>query len=444
MRRIAALHPYWFCCAAICSFVACGDDESASDDAGSAGAAISGSGGAGAGTGTAGQAVAGSSGTTGASGRAGGAAGAAGSGGAGQSGSSGAAAGASAAAGSGGEGAPAVRWVGRVDASDPAAVKFSWQGAGFVARVHGTSIAVKLRTEGTDSVFFQAVIDGKAAPRAEVKSGADRTLMLGDGLSDTTHDVELYRDTEGMYGVSTFTGFASGTLKAPAASSGRSIEVVGDSISAGYGNLGSESHPAPNWTADPACHWTAANSSWYQTYASVAGHALDADVSTVARSGWGMYRDNGGSTAGVLPSVYDQTLGSAADPKFGFEPKASAVIVNLGTNDWAQGDPGKPYEDAYASFLANVRTRYPNAFIFITIGSMLSNPALGQVDMRLQAVVAARAAAGDDKVTTFDIGTQPLGDDGKTPTGCDWHPNVADHARMAAILQAKLKEKLGW
>jgi lysophospholipase L1-like esterase len=410
-------------------------------------AAMSGSGGRGA----AGVLAAGSGAGTGAAG----AAGKAGAGGkpevAGGGAMSGAgAAGASGGGGGGGGGAagvanggtPSVRWTGRVDASDPNLVKFAWQGAGFIATVSGTAIGVKLRTEGTDTVFFQPVIDGKAATRFEVKSGADRTVMLGTGLADQDHRVELYRDTEGMYGVSTFLGFASGTLKAPPESSGRVIEVVGDSISGGYGNLGSEPHP--NWSANPACGWSAANSTWYQTYAAVAGRALDAEVSSIARSGWGMYRDADGDTKGVLSALYDHALGTAGQPAFDFERQAQVVVINLGTNDWSEGDPGKPYEDAYVAFLKHVRSKYPNAFIFLTIGSMLGQPQLGQVDTRLQAVVASRTAAGDDKLVTFDLGTQPLGDNGLTPTGCDWHPNITDHARMAAILQEQIKAKLAW
>jgi lysophospholipase L1-like esterase len=451
----------------LCLLAACGGDDASSGSdsdamvagtgaagavgaagtiAGSAGAVAADSVGA---AGSIGKLAAGSGGGAGRAG-AGAAAGAAAGAGAGAGGMVGAArtsvmGGAGGSAGSAGNpGVPALRWVGRVDASDPNAVKFAWQGAGFVANVQGTTIAVKLRTEGTDTVFFQPVIDGKPATRFEVKSGSDRTLTLGSGLAAGNHVVELYRETEGMYGVSTFLGLTSGALMAPPASSGRLIEVVGDSISAGYGNLGSEPHPAPDWAASPACHWTAANSSWYQTYASVAGHKLDAEVSTIARSGWGMYRDGDGNTSGVLSALYDHALGTAAQPSFNFQPKASAVVINLGTNDWAKGDPGKPYEDAYVAFLEHVRSDYPNAFIFLTIGSMLSDPSLGQVKTRLQAVVAARAAAGDDKIVTFDLGTQPLGANGEVPTGCDWHPNAADHARMAGILETQLKAKLGW
>jgi lysophospholipase L1-like esterase len=332
--------------------------------------------------------------------------------------------------------------VGRADATDANAVRFAWQGAGLVATVNGSSIAVKLRTEGAATVFFQPVIDGKPATRFKVDMGADQTVSLASGLAATDHLVELYRDTEGMYGLSTFLGFTSGTVKGAPGPSGRLIEVVGDSISAGYGNLGSEPHP--NWVASPACHWSADNSTWYQTYAAVAGRTLGAEVSTIARSGWGMYRDLSGNTSGVLSSVYANALGTNSNAVWGFAPKVSVVVINLGTNDWAGGDPGTPYETAYKSFIATVRRHYPDAWIFLTIGSMTGEPALSQVKARLANVVAAVAATGDQKLATFDLGVQNMGADGSVPTGCDWHPNVADHQRMAGILQQQLSAKLGW
>lgn len=411
---------------------ACGDDAAESPaDAGELDAS-GGDAGAAGGGGSSGS----SAGSGGSAAGSGGASGPAGSGGSGGNGGN------SGASGAGGSAAPSVHWVGRVDATDAAAVKFAWQGAGLVANVEGTTIAVKLRTEGTDTVFFQPVVDGTAGKRFEVKSGGDRTVMLASGIADAPHRVELYRETEGMYGVSTFLGFTSGTLKAPPASSGRIVEVVGDSISAGYGNLGSEPHP--NWVATPACGWTAANSSWYETYASVAGRAFGAEVSTIAHSGWGMYRDAGGNAKNNLPSLYDHLLGTSDAKDFSFEPKASVVIVNLGTNDWSKGDPGKAYEIAYVAFLKHVRDVYPNAFVFLTIGSMLGQDALNQVNARLDAIVAERNAAGDTKLVAFDMGTQNLGADGSVPTGCDWHPNTADHARMANIVKAQLQAKLGW
>lgn len=334
------------------------------------------------------------------------------------------------------------RWVGRVDASDPGAVRLAWQGAGFVATVAGPTIAVQLETSGSSEVYFQPVVDGTVGERFEVAPGPAVDVTLASGLADGDHVVELYRETEGAYGVSTFLGFTEGTLRGAPSGSGRLIEVVGDSISAGYGNLGSEPHP--NWVADPACHWTAENSSWFATYAAVAGRALDAEVSTIARSGWGMFRDFGGGS-NVLSSVYENALGTGDPMPWSFERKPAVVVINLGTNDWAAGDPGVAYETAYVDFIATVRGHYPDAFIFLTIGSMTGQPQLGEVNTRLANVVATVSdATGDDKLVAFDLGTQNLGPDGSVPTGCDWHPNVADHERMAGILQARLSESLGW
>jgi hypothetical protein len=93
------------------------------------------------------------------------------------------------------------------------------------------------------------------------------------------------------------------------------------------------------------------------------------------------------------------------------------------------------------SFIQTVRSKYPDAWVFCTIGSMLGDPELGIIKGHLANIVAT---VNDPKVTTFDYGTQNLGSDGSVPTGCDWHPNVADHARMAGILKTQLQSNLGW
>lgn len=337
--------------------------------------------------------------------------------------------------------AASVRWLGRVDEREGAG-SFAWQGAGVAATLSGTVLAVKLRTENTSTVFFQAVVDGEPLSRFEVPSGADQVVTFASGLTAGPHTVELYRDTEGGRGKSTLLGFTSGTVEPSSAPNGRLIEIVGDSISAGYGDLGSEPHP--NWVANPACHYTPANSSWYPTYGALAGRTFQAEVSTIARSGWGMVRDHDDNPANVLSSVYENSSGTSAGPAWTFSKAASLVVINLGTNDWANGDPGVPYETAYLDFIAQVRTHYPDAWIFLTIGPMLTPVQLGQVNQRLASIVRARAQKGDTKLQTFDFGTQDLGPTGLIPTGCDWHPNVAEHQRMAGILDAHIRATLGW
>jgi hypothetical protein len=339
-----------------------------------------------------------------------------------------------------------VRWIGRVDVSDASAQKFAWSGTGFAATVAGDSISVKLRSDGaTDPVFFQPVVDGKPQPRVSVASSEGvKTVSLGTGLGAGNHEVFLYRETEGKPGfaVSTFLGFASGTLADPPPYGGRLIEIVGDSISAGYGNLGNEQHP--NGGADPSggCHFTTETESAYLTYGAVAARAVGADASIVAASGWGIYCDSGGNTDNVLPSVYGTTLGSQATPAWSFTPEPQAVVINLGTNDFSSNmNLGQTeFSTAYSAFLSTVRKKYPDALILCAIGSLLYGTGLTNATTYINAVVQAANQSGDQNVKVLNFGSQ----DASQGTGCDWHPNVAEQQRMGDILTAELKKDFSW
>jgi lysophospholipase L1-like esterase len=260
-------------------------------------------------------------------------------------------------------------------------------------------------------------------------------VTLADGLSTGDHTVELYRESEGMYGDSVYLGFVDGVVKGAPAGSGRLIEVIGDSISAGYGNLGVEVHPP--W--DNTCTFSLDTQSAYESYAWKIGRALNSEVSIIARSGWGMYRGLGGSTTETLSSVYDNTVGTADTTRWDFARKADAVLINLGTNDSGKGDPGAPYEDAYVAFLKTIRGHYPDAWIFLTMGPMTGDPMLTTMRTHIDNVVATVTGAGDHKVVSIDIPTQDA-----TSTGCDYHPNVAEDQKMADVLAPAMKTQLGW
>jgi lysophospholipase L1-like esterase len=321
-----------------------------------------------------------------------------------------------------------------VDASDPAAVKFAWSGTGFIATVNGTKVSAKLTSEGSDA-FYQPVIDGTPGARFKIASGATQTAVLGTGLAAGDHTVELYRETEGMYGNSVFGGIIDGTVKTPPAGSGRLIEFIGDSISCGYGNLGVEVHPP--W--DNACGFTLDTEAVYQAYDMMIGRTLNAEVSIIARSGWGVYRDGGGSTAGVLSSVYDNTLGTSNAVKWDFARKPDAVLMDLGTNDSATGaggDPGKPYEDATVAMVQTIRCHYPNAWIFLTMGPMTGDPLLTAMQAHITNAVTRLA---DPKVVGIKMPVQDV-----THTGCDYHPDVVTDKSMADLLAPLMKAKLGW
>jgi lysophospholipase L1-like esterase len=327
--------------------------------------------------------------------------------------------------------AAGVRWVGRVDTTSTAGQpQFAWSGSGFVASFSGTSLDAQLYDDGP--FIFRAVVDGKLQP-AFTSTAGQATYHLAAGLAAGDHTVELYRQTEGAQGTSRLVGLSAGggALAAPPAGPGRFIEVIGDSISCGYGMLGTKT--------DSDCFPT---EDAYDTYGAVTARALGADVSIVAASGRGVIRNYGGDTTDTMPMVYARAITNNAAPAWDFGVQPQAVIINLGTNDISnnKGDPGTAFRDMYLQLVETVRGHYPDAYIFCIIGPMLSGSDLTTIQGYLKDVVTARNAAGDARIEFFGAITAQ----GSDTYACQYHPNVAENMTMAGQLTAELKSKLGW
>ena len=326
--------------------------------------------------------------------------------------------------------AAGVRWIGRVDAGDPARPRFSWSGTGFVARFQGTSLTAQLGNEG--GFIFKAVVDGVPQPAFTSMPGVGR-YALATGLPAGDHTVALYRQTEGPMGLSQLHGLTvgDGALLDPPPAPRRRIEVVGDSISCGFGILGS--------LDDDDCYGT---ESHWDAYPSVMARALGAEVSTIAGSGRGVIRNYPGDSIDTMPEIYERTLATSPDPTWAFASAPQAVIINLGTNDLGngKGDPGPRFAMRYRSLVETIRSRCPRALILCTIGPMTSASESAIVYGYIRTVLEARAAAGDTQIALFD------GIDRQTPDkyACACHPNVAENAIMAAQLGAELRARLGW
>jgi lysophospholipase L1-like esterase len=323
--------------------------------------------------------------------------------------------------------AAGVRWIGRVDTTDVTGPRFGWSGTGFVARFNGTSLAARLNNGG--AFVFKAVVDGSPQPAFATTAG-QASYPVASGLASGTHTVALYRQTEGVYGDSQLLGLTidGGTLVDPPAPPARLIEVVGASVSCGYGDLGTS-----------PCTFTFGTESHWDTYESVAARALEAEVSTVAISGRGVYRNADGTTAGTMPKLFDRILAGSAAPAWDFRVTPHVVVINLGKNDLVLGDPGAIFRDTYLAFTRTLRERYPKAFIVCTTGPNLGEPAHTQQLGHVSAVVATRHTEGDDAIELLDWPEQVAGQ-----IGCDAHPNAAKQTSMGQQLVTLLRERLQW
>jgi hypothetical protein len=321
-------------------------------------------------------------------------------------------------------GAPAVRFVGRIDRTDPKGPRFAWSGSGLVAAFDGTSIGVKLG----GGQQYTVVLDGVVRPKLVPTSTA--TTPIASGLPSGRHVVEIYRRTEAEWGESQFLGLelGAGTLLPPPPAPARRIEVIGDSISTGFGDEGAS--PCP-YTIDTENH--------YVTWESVAARAVGAELVTTAWEGKGLVCNVGdGPCTMPFPTYYDRTLAMRADSTWDFTAwQPHVVVINLGTNDFSTAvDPTpKEFSDGYVAFLRHIRANYEDALILLTCGPMLGTSELNKVK---DGISTAIATLGDPRIKSFDLAIQ------SGPTGCAGHPNVMTHQKMAVALIAELRKELGW
>ncbi len=325
-----------------------------------------------------------------------------------------------------------VRFVGRVDACDATGVRMAWSGTGFIGKFQGTGVSVHLNDSPNQ---YTVLIDGTLMPTLKTVAG-DTTYTLASGLTDAEHTVEFYRRTEASQGTTVVIGVqaevgdaGTGQMLAPPAAHSRRIEVVGDSITCGYGDEG----------VNP-CSFTPDTENSYLAYGNVLARDLAAEVYTVAWSGKGIYFNYNSDRFQPMPALYDYTIPSDRTKPWSFAPQVDLVIINLGTNDYstAPGPTTDQFVTTYQAFLEHIREKYPAAYILCTMGPLLGGTALSTVRTNIGTAIAGRASAGDTKVKYYEITTP------NTAPGCDSHPSLATQAAMAAELEVEVKADLGW
>ncbi|WP_224249643.1 SGNH/GDSL hydrolase family protein [Hyalangium gracile] len=342
-----------------------------------------------------------------------------------------------------------LRFSGRVDRTDPEGPRFAWSGTRFELRFTGTSVRVRLRDlpkipDPHGKIWpnrFQVTLDDQP-PRQRMASDSSEVLFEQSGLSPGPHRLEVYKQTEAFVGEAQLLGLelAPGArLLPPSPAPARRIEFFGDSVTAGYGNEG----------PDSSCHFSADVQNHSVTYGELTARALDAESVTVAWSGRGVIRNNDAPEgAPVLPQLWDRTLPARDGARWDFTSwKPDVVVVNLGANDFAGGDPGRAaFEAGYEAFLSGIRARYPEALLVVCLGPTMSDSWPVGVQARtkarryLESSVQRLRKRGDSRVFFLEFATQrPV--DGY---GCDYHPNRVTHRAMATTLTARLRELLGW
>ncbi len=339
-----------------------------------------------------------------------------------------------------------IQYTGRISFANPERPAWNFPGIQIAAAFEGTSLKMLAKPR---SGYFMAQIDRGEPFKVAFTGEKDSLVTLATALPEGRHQVRLMYAIEGYEFYPEFWGFVLDEgrqlCQAPALPS-RKIEFVGNSITCGYGNEGTNKEE----------HFDYATENHYYSYDAITSRALQAQHWVVARSGIGAYRNYGEAKAGSPNScmqVQYEYTGYAPDAKLrqrgGFDSERwdfsrcqpDVVCINLGTNDLSTNNYDlKLLKQGYQRLLQMVRQHNPRAKVVFLCGSMLGGKELETAKRLLNEVADEARKAGDKEVYRFDFTPQ----NGDLGYGNDWHPSVWQHEKMAAELTAFLRSLMNW
>lgn len=322
-----------------------------------------------------------------------------------------------------------ARVVGRA-APDGAGLRFAWSGTALHARFEGTRLVAKLRDDGKHGLnAFQIVVDGQPHGVLQTSKAKD-TYVVVENLASGPHEVSLHKRTEANVGEIVFYGFETdGKLLPPPEAKARRIELIGDSITTGYGNEGTR----------PQCGFDPRQENEFLAYGALASRALSADHTTLAWSG---------KTLHWMREYFARTLPAREESRWDFKRyQPQLVVLNVGTNNFANVDPGEArFVKLYLELYDEVRKAYPDAYIACALGPMLTDTYpegrqnLTKARRYMRTVMTRLRAKGETKTDLLEFPEQKHTDG----LGCGFHPGLKTHKLMADRLVAFAKERLGW
>ena len=357
----------------------------------------------------------------------------------------------------------AIVYHGRFDlVTDPNLPTMSWPGTEMVFGFLGSKLTVTLGAPDpatysgvTQGLFMAYAVDGGNTQPIQL-AAAPTPYVLAQNLPQGQHFVRLAKMTEAQFGRVMFYGATTdGTMTYTPPASTRRLEFVGDSGTAGYGELGT--YP---------CTFTTTTENGDAAYPALVGRLLGAEVHNISYSGKGLVqnRDVVNDAYKTMPILWQRTM-PLDDPYVLWDAnqwRPQAVVATVSGNDVYASIPTQAiFAQKIDGFATALRAAYPQALILFTVSPMLrtNDPHPGQRATIISYLQAAVAQAADANVQYLAV-AQDNGFNGSNCAttgcdasdanclgsclGCDDHMYPPTHAIVADTIATALKSKLGW
>lgn len=305
----------------------------------------------------------------------------------------------------------------------------------------GNACAISLQNVDTydHQNYVSLELDGQYIGRVQIEKGAIKSYPVTVSSKKKTHHLAIYKATEATTGGVLFGGTTAKVIASEAPKGKKKIELIGDSITSGFGN-DSSAIPCGSglWFDQHNAYWA---------YGPIVSRALNADFVLSSVSGYGMYRNWNDEHLDEpnIPDVYENlylTRDTSKPYDFAFQP--DLVSICLGTNDLSNGDGKKfrlpfneeKYISNYINFIKTVYKHAPNTRIILLTSPMVSGDKSVMLVQCLKKVIKAFENDKAHKpIALFEFKTM-------SPRGCGFHPDIADDKVMADQLIPVFKKLL--
>ncbi len=322
-----------------------------------------------------------------------------------------------------------VKIVGRAEVTDKGIAPYTTgAGVAFYADCAGDiTVTVSGSSLKWDKQCLAVFVDGEEQERVIFDcpnyKEATAALTIASGLSAGMHRIELYRDTEEVFGEITFESIALDGTISPVPEAPMLFEFIGDSLTCGYASYPREDKSTsvehPLWEAGS------------RSFAALTARAMGADFQSVCASGYGIICGWNGDRV-TLGDMYDYASYYNSDNEWAFDRKADVVVINLGANvsdrmaAWSkdQEDVG----DGIRALLEQVRAHNPDAKIVWATG-------MAGVNFKEQATAHIDELGGEK--AGFYYVELPFG-----MSSDGGHPTLEEHAAASEAPTAFLKNEV--
>ncbi|PKB17800.1 SGNH/GDSL hydrolase family protein [Flavobacterium sp. 5] len=305
----------------------------------------------------------------------------------------------------------------------------------------GNACAISLQNVDTydHQNYVSLELDGQYVGRIKIEKGELKSYPVTVSSKNKKHHLAIYKATEAANGGVLFAGTTAKVIESATPKSKKKIELIGDSITCGYGNdLSTIPCGSGDWYDQHNAYWA---------YGPILSRALNADFVLSSVSGYGMYRNwnDDHIEEPNLPDVYQNLyLNKDSSKPYNFAFQPDLVSICLGTNDLSDGDGKKArlpfneekYVSNYIDFIKVVYKHTPNTRIILLTSPMVSGDKNVTLVKCLKKVIQTfENDKAHQPIALFEF--QPM-----SPKGCGYHPDIADDKVMADQLIPVFKKLL--